>query len=122
MERGMPETDTAVSDTSEPSITAEITRSVGSIWERRSGARAASISTEIGGDSIRCTIEGGADAGPSDPESGLSGTDCNAYRHEASAAVARITKRTVSAYIGTRDEKTGIATQAFILERIRTKF
>ncbi len=104
----------------EASISNEIARSVGSIWERRGGSRAASVSTEIDGNAIRCVIDGGdTGSGPSSP---IAGTDSNAYRHEASAAVARITKRTVSAYMDRRDKKTGVATQTFILERVRTKF
>jgi hypothetical protein len=103
----------------EGSMSNEIARSVGSIWERRCGIRAASISTEIDGNAIRCVIDGGKADGA---ESGSAGTDSNAYRHEASAAVARITKRTVSAYMDRRDKQTGVATQTFILERIRTKF
>jgi hypothetical protein len=109
-----------------PSISNEIARSVGSIWERREGTRAANVSTVIDGDAIRCTIEAGkATAEPTDEAEDapvLAGTDSNAYRHEASAAVARITKRTVSAYIDKRDKNTGVRTQTFILERVRTKF
>ncbi len=105
------------------SISSEIARSVGTIWERRGGVRAASIDTQIEGDSIRCTIEDGEPNADDAAETAeLAGTDSNAYKHEASAAVSRITKRTVSAYIAKRDKKTGIATQTFILERVRTKF
>jgi hypothetical protein len=109
-------------------VSTEIARSVGSIWQRRAGTRPANVSTEIKGDSIRCVIEEGE---PSDEEladaaneeiPALGGTDTNAYRHEASAAVARITHRTVSAFIAKRDKQTGLATQTFILERNRTKY
>jgi hypothetical protein len=110
----------------ETSVATEIGRSVGSIWQRRAGTRPANVSTEINGDAIRCVIEEGeavpeeAAADEEAPE--LGGTDTNAYRHEASAAVSRITKRTVSAYIAKTDKKTGHATQTFILERVRTKY
>jgi hypothetical protein len=112
----------AAEETGGDAISNEIERSVGSIWERRGGTRAGSISAEVSRDSIRCTIEGGDKAEAADEEAAVGGTDSNAYRHEASAAVARITHRTVSAYIGKTDKKTGVATQTFILERIRTKF
>jgi hypothetical protein len=122
----MTETKAATQDSTEPSISTEIARSVGTIWERRGGVRAASVSTKIDGDAIRCTIEAGKATAeePADSEDApeLAGTDSNAYKHEASAAVARITKRTVSAYIDKRDKTTGDATQTFILERVRTKF
>lgn len=115
-------------ETATASVSDEIGRTVGSIWQKRTGTRPANISTEINGDAIRCVIEAG-EAAPVDPEAEVDpdapvvgGTDSNAYRHEANAAVARITKRTVSAFIAKRDKKTGVATQTFILERIRTKY
>ena len=95
------------------STSTEIARSVGSIWERRCGTRAANVSAEIDVNAVRCTIEGGEAS---------EGTDSNGYKHEASAAVARITKRTVSAYIAKRDKQTGVATQTFILDPVRIKY
>ncbi len=119
-------TSSAVSEeASKPSVTAEIERSVGSIWQRRSGTRPSSVNTEINGDSIRCVIEEGEPEAtePADEDAPvLAGTDSNAYKHEAAAAVARITRRTVSAYIAKRDKETGNPTQTFILERIRVKY
>jgi len=121
----------AVTVSDEPagaSVSAEIGRTVGSIWQRRTGTRPANVSTEINGDAIRCVIEAGEPA-PVDPEAevdpdapSVGGTDTNAYRTEANAAVSRITKRTVSAFIAKRDKKTGLATQTFILERVRIKY
>ncbi len=120
-------TPSAVSEeTPRASVTAEIERSVGSIWQRRSGTRPSSVNTEINGDSVRCVIEEGEPEAAEPVTDGdapeLAGTDSNAYQHEASAAVSRITKRTVSAYIAKRDSKTGHPTQTFILERIRVKY
>jgi len=89
----------------------EIGRAVGTIWQRRGGARPKLVSTEVSGDVIRCVIEEGAD------DDGA-GDDA---AQEATAAVARITKRTVSAFIAKRDAKSGVATQTFILERLRVK-
>ncbi|MDX6582843.1 MAG: hypothetical protein QOI10_2027 [Solirubrobacterales bacterium] len=113
-------------DTSEQSsISTEIERSVGTIWQRRDGTRPASVSAKIDGDAISCAIEEGeavAEETPSEEQPEGGGTDSNAYRHEASAAVARITGRTVSAFIAKRDKKTGVATQTFILERNRRKY
>jgi hypothetical protein len=118
----------APEETSAASVSDEIGRTVGSIWQKRTGTRPANISTEFNGDAIRCVIEEG-EAAPVDPEAevdpeapSIGGTDTNAYRHEANAAVARITKRTVSAFIAKKDKKTDLTTQTFILERIRTKY
>ena len=118
---------TASDEAAVPSVSTEIERSVGSIWQRRTGARPASVTTKIEGDAVRCVIEEGDPTAEEteaieQAEPAVAGTDSNAYRHEASAAVARITKRTVSAYIAKRDKKTGLATQTFILERVRTKY
>ena len=102
----------------------EIGRAVGTIWQRRGGARPKLVSTEVSGDVIRCVIEEGADddgAGDDAAGDGRPVSDSNAYRQEATAAVARITKRTVSAFIAKRDAKSGVATQTFILEGLRVK-
>jgi hypothetical protein len=93
----------------------EIERSLGAIWQRRTGERPTSISAELRGNAIKCAIEsanrevdGAADSYP--------------YRHESIAAVARITHRSVAAFINTEDPKTGNAEQTFIFERLRTRY
>jgi hypothetical protein len=91
-------------------IPQEIARSLGSIWQRRTGVRPSSISAEVSGDVVACAI----DAGEQQVESG--------YQQEACAAVTKIARRKVSAYIAKTDAKTGIATQKFIFERIRVKY
>ena len=107
------------------SVSTEIGRAVGSIWQRRTGARPTSVDTKFDGDRISCVIAAGkptaeetAELAGRDPVAGI---DSNAYRHEASSAVARITKRTVSAYIAKGDKQSAQATQIFILERARIK-
>ncbi len=116
----MSESTTADEAPKESSVSTEIGRAVGSIWQRRDGTRPANVSTEFKGDSIRCTIERADEPDEAEAEAEdlpAGGTDSNAYRHEASAAVSRITKRTVSAYISKTDKKTELTTQTFILER-----
>jgi hypothetical protein len=103
----------------------EIGRAVGMIWQRRGGVRPKLVSTEVSGDVIRCVIEEGvADEDGTGDEAAGDGrpvSESNAYRQEATAAVARITRRTVSAFIAKRDAKSHVATQTFILERLRVK-
>lgn len=112
----------------ESAISSEIARTVGSIWQRRAGVRPSSVSTEVHGDTIRCRIEEGeapaADAEDADGDepATVDSTGTNAHRTEGVAAVARITKRNVSAYICKHDAKNGVATQTFILERSRVKY
>jgi hypothetical protein len=91
-------------------ITEEIARSLGSIWQRRTGERPSSINATFDGDVVRCAI----DAGEQMIDSG--------YQQEACAAVTRIAHRKVSAYIASTDKETGAATQKFIFERIRVKY
>lgn len=93
----------------------EIERSLGAIWQRRTGERPTSINAELKGNAIKCAIEGAnqdADAA----------ADSYPYRHESIAAVARITHRSVAAFINTEDPKTGNAKQTFIFERLRTRY
>jgi hypothetical protein len=116
----------ATEPASQSSVATEIGRSVGSIWQRREGTRPANVNTVIEGDSIRCVIEPGVSEPGDEPapeertDSGA--TSAGSYRTEATAAVSRITKRTVSAYITGRDKQTGHSKQTFILERPRAKF
>ena len=109
----------APTETPDSAISAEIGRAVGSIWERRAGNRPKLINTEVGGDVVRCVIEEGAAEDGVDANGAVG--DTNAYRTEATAAVARITKRSVSAFIAKRDAKSGTATQTFILDRLRVR-
>jgi hypothetical protein len=107
-----------------PDLSAEIERSLGSIWQRRRGSRPASISTEIRGDAIRCAIEPGEPApAPEDAEAEDEAGASNAYafRRESIAAVTKITHRPVSAFIDKVDAKSGTAEQTFILERARVR-
>jgi hypothetical protein len=94
-------------------ISQEIARSLSSIWQRRTGAKPNSINAEFRGDVVRCRID--TDALEPDTES-------SGYQHEACAAVTRIVRRKVSAYIASTDAKTGTTTQKFIFERIRVKY
>ena len=95
---------------SDEGISQEIARSLSSIWQRRTGVRPSSVSAELSGDVVRCAIE----AGDQEVESG--------YQREACAAVTRIARRKVSAYIASTDAKKGVATQKFIFERARIRY
>lgn len=110
-------------------VSEEICRSLTSIWQRRDGARPA-ITTQYQGDVVKCEIEQGEPVEKADGEDAeattttttVGSTDSNAYRHEAQAAVARLTRRTVSGFVAKRDAKSGVATHTFILEKVRTKY
>ncbi len=103
----------------------EIARSLGSVWQRFSGQRPKSTSVELGEDVVRCVIEEGTpDAGsdqdgeaPEDPRLSQAG-----LKHNATAAITRITGRRVVAFIPKHDKKTEIFTQTFLLDRPRQRF
>ena len=106
--------------TSRSEISDEIGRAVGALWQRRSGARPASIETEWTGDVVRCTIEGGGESQPDGagdepvlPES--------RYEQEARASVRRLTGRSVTAFVAKPVSDSPAVTNAFILEPARTK-
>jgi hypothetical protein len=98
---------------SDDNIPQEIARSLSSIWQRRTGAKPNSINAEFSGDVVRCAI----DTDEPEPD-----TESSGYQHEACAAVTRIVRRKVSAYIASTDANTGTTTQKFIFERIRVRY
>lgn len=101
----------------------EIGRAVGSLWQRRSGTRPASVDTEYVGDVVRCTIEQGIPAEVAEGESETTPAPAQGgYDQEAKAAVARLTGRTVVGFIAKRVPDGAPATNAFILEANRTRF
>jgi hypothetical protein len=111
----------AVDDSDRDDHLHEIERSLGAIWQRRTGVRPISISAELRGNAIRCAIERGKE----DPELSVDDEgrgDSYSYRHESIAAVTKITHRSVAAFINTEDPKTGNAEQTFIFERLRTRY
>jgi hypothetical protein len=109
----------------ESPVTDEIGRAVASIWQRRAGVRPNAVRTEAEGDVVRCVIEEGtptAEEKEAAEASTMGSTDSNAYRTEATHAVAKVTKRSVSAFMSKRDKKTGVLTQTFCLERSRVRY
>jgi hypothetical protein len=124
---GDPQAQTPEEDGSGEGTTSDqIAKSMGSVWHRFSGERPNSTTVEIHQDLVRCVIqEGTPDTGadedgetPHDPQ--LS-PDSASFGHNATAAVARITRRRVVAFIPKRDKETETSTQTFILDRPRPR-
>jgi hypothetical protein len=113
-------------DSDERELSNVISHSMGSVWQRHTGARPDSISTEIGHDKVRCVIEG-AEAPASDEEEAEPATDApvlltvSAHRSEAIESVRRATHRRVVGFISKRDADAGTSTQTFILDRRHVK-
>ena len=115
-----------------PSVADQITRSLGSVWSRHASERPSEITTEINDSVVKCTFKDAVasfNAGPV-VEEDASGNEVaeesrvsnpSAYRHEAIAAVSRLTERRVVGFIPKHDKKTDTATEKFILERAPTK-
>lgn len=100
----------------------QIGRSLSSLWQRRSGVRPASVSTEYVGDVVRCQIhenEVSPEADGDETEDRADSINTHGYQIQAAAAVERVTRRTVKAFIA-KDESAP-ATNAFILEPVRIK-
>jgi hypothetical protein len=100
-------------------LSEEISRMMGSVWQRHTGERPSSISTEIGTDKVKCVIVG--DAAPEAADEAdmqvamlISVSD---QRNAAIDFVRRATHRRVVGFISNRDDKAGTSTQTFILDR-----
>ena len=121
-----PSDERAPTDTREPELSAQIERSLGSVWQRRTGARPASISAEVRGDAVRCAVKPGkpeaddAEAGVDTEPGGAS--EAYSFRQESIAAVTKIMHRPISAYIKSEDASKGTSQQTFIFERSLTRY
>jgi hypothetical protein len=100
----------------------EIGRAVASLWQRRSGARPSSVTTEYVGDVVRCTIEEEQDPVASDdaPVPHPDELDSRRYGSRATAAVARLTGRRVVGFVA-KDAADDATTNTFILDSRRIK-
>jgi uncharacterized protein YbcI len=114
-------------ETKASELTDEINRALGSVWKRHAGERPTSISTEINGDVIRCTIEGHvADASTEEEEEAEAEEvvllTVDGQKSEAISSIRRATHRKVIACFSKRDDKAGVSTQTFILDRDRKRY
>lgn len=122
----MPEVDEGVV---EMDLSTEIGASLASVWARYVGSRPKSAEVELDGSAVRWTIADGTDALAeginTDPETegaGRTARTLTGFRRETSAAVAKVTHRTVKARISKQDAKTGATTETFILEPIHRRY
>jgi hypothetical protein len=103
----------------------EIARSLGSVWQRFSGQRPKSTNVEIDQDVVRCVIEERKAEQESDEDDEATEElrlSSAGLKHNATAAVTRITGRQVVAFIPKRDAKTEVSTQTFLLDRPPRRF
>ena len=103
----------------------EIARSLGSVWQRFSGQRPKSTNVEIDQDVVRCVIEERKPEQESDDDDEATEElrlSSAGLKHNATAAVTRITGRQVVAFIPKRDAKAEVSTQTFLLDRPPRRF
>lgn len=103
----------------------EIARSLGSVWQRFSGQRPKSTNVEIDQDVVRCVIEERKPEQESDEDDEATEElrlSSAGLKHNATAAVTRITGRQVVAFIPKRDAKAEVSTQTFLLDRPPRRF
>jgi hypothetical protein len=101
-----------------------ITSSLVSLWTRYAGAAPTIARTEIRGNIVTCTlIDAVADFDTSMIASEASDTIADerrltpqGYKHEAVAAIVRITRQRVASFISSHDRDTDVATEVFTLE------
>jgi hypothetical protein len=105
----------------------EISRSMGSVWQRHAGHRPSQVSTQISDSVVTCELHDAIrDPDADEPAEGErprpgASPESAGYRHEAIAAVSRITRRRVMGFIPRHDAKTSTATETFILDGVRKR-
>jgi hypothetical protein len=107
-----------------PELSDELSRSLGSIWQRHAGGRPSDATIEISGNVVKFVMVDAVSAAAEPAEDGSApnealSPDSGDYRLEVIAAVTKITGRRVRGFIPKRDSKTDVATDTYILEPVR---
>jgi hypothetical protein len=103
-------------------VSEELSRSLSAIWQRHAGARPSAVAVEMNGNVVKFVMEGAIssiDTEPTEDEDGepvVHSPNSTRYKNEATAAVARITRRRVRGFVPKRDKKSDVATDTYILE------
>ena len=107
-----------------PTLSAELTKSLASLWTRYAGTPPTDARTEIRGNVVTCVL---ADAvgdfnrsmiapQADDTVRGVGKLTPAAYKREAVAAVVRLTRQRVASFMSSHDRDTDVATEVFTLE------
>jgi Na+-translocating membrane potential-generating system (MpsC) len=107
-----------------PTLSAEVTRSLTSLWTRYAGKAPTNGRTEIRGNVVTCVLTEAVAAfnrsmiAPQtlDTVRGVGMLTPAAYRQEAVAAVVRVTRQRVASFVSSHDRDTDVATEVFTLE------
>jgi uncharacterized protein YbcI len=107
-----------------PTLSAELTESLTSLWTRYAGKRPSNGRTEIHGNVVTCVL---ADAvgdfnksmiapQTGDTVRGVGKLTPAAYKRDAVAAVVSVTRQRVASFLSSHDRDTDVATEIFTLE------
>jgi uncharacterized protein YbcI len=107
-----------------PTLSAELTESLTSLWTRYAGKRPTNGRTEIRGNVVTCVLADAVGdfnksmiAPPTrDTVRGVGKLTPAAYKREAVAAVGRVTRQRVASFVSHHDRDTDVATEVFTLE------
>ena len=105
-------------------LSAELTKSLVSLWTRYAGKPPTSARTEIRGNVVTCVlVDAVADYNRSmvapqarDTVEGVGKRNSAGYKREAVAAVVRLTRQRVVSFVSSHDRDTDVATEVFTLE------
>ena len=106
------------------SLSAKISRAVGSLWTVYADKRPSKIRTEIRGNVVTCQLidavgvfNGSMNSPQTDDTVGRVGQLTPAdYKRDAVAAVARLTRQRVASLVSSHDRDSDVATEVFTLE------
>ena len=101
----------------------ELSRSLGSIWQRHAGGRPSTTSVEISGDVVKYVMEGAVSGIDTEPSVDESGAEVLARRARPATRTRRSRRSAGSPAPGARlhperDEKSDLATDTYILEPV----
>jgi hypothetical protein len=107
-----------------PTLSAEVTRSLTSLWTRYAGKAPTNGRTEIRGNVVTCVLADAVGAfnrsmiapQTGDTVSGVGKLTPAAYEQEAVAAVVGVTRQRVASFVSSHDRDTDVATEVFTLE------
>jgi uncharacterized protein YbcI len=107
-----------------PTLSAELTRSLASLWTRYAGKPPTNGRTEIHGNVVTCVLDdavGDFNRNMIAPQTrdtvrGVGRLTPAAYEREAVEAVVRVTRQRVASFVSDHDRGTDVATEVFTLE------
>ena len=103
-----------------PTLSAEVTSSLTSLWTRYAGKRPSNGRTEIRGNVVTCQLTdavGDLDRRISrDSVRGVRSPTLADYKRDAVAAVVGVTQQRVTSYFSSHDRDSDVATEIFTLE------